>query len=109
MPFSHRFEAVEPTRAEVDSMPGCTVLEFGTPWCGFCQSSQPLIESELSKMPSVRHLKIEDGRGKRLGRSFRVKLWPTLIVLANGREVARVVRPEQSSALADALAAGIST
>jgi thioredoxin 1 len=41
----------------------------------------------------VRHVKIEDASGKRLGRSFKVKLWPTLISLVDGREVARVVRP----------------
>jgi thioredoxin 1 len=33
-------------------------------------------------------------RGILLGRSFRVKLWPTLIVVERGRELARVVRPE---------------
>jgi thioredoxin 1 len=42
----------------------------------------------------VRHIKVEDASGKRLGRSFDAKLWPTLIFLQDGREVARVVRPK---------------
>jgi thioredoxin 1 len=42
----------------------------------------------------VRHIKIEDGRGRRLGRSFRVKLWPTLIFMRNGEEMERLVRPD---------------
>jgi len=42
----------------------------------------------------LRHIKVEDASGKRLGRSFNVKLWPTLVFLADGREVARVVRPK---------------
>ena len=36
---------------------------------------------------------MEDGRGSPLGRSFRVKLWPTLVLMRDGVEVARVVRP----------------
>jgi thioredoxin 1 len=43
--------------------------------------------------PDVRHIKVEDGKGKPLGRSFRVKLWPTLVYLERGAEVGRVVRP----------------
>lgn len=38
-------------------------------------------------------MKIEDGRGRPLGRAFGIKLWPTLVFLRDGVEVARVVRP----------------
>jgi thioredoxin 1 len=69
------------------------VLEFGTGWCGYCRAAQPDIEAVMSRHASVRHLKIEDGRGRRLGRSFRVKLWPTLIYLEAGVERGRAVRP----------------
>ena len=51
----------------------------------------------------MHHLKIEDGRGKPLGRSFRVKLWPTLVFLRDGEEVARLVRPTMRGEIADAL------
>jgi len=83
----------EPTRAEVDALTGPTLLEFGTGWCGFCRAAQPLIAEVVKKHPTVRHLRIEDGKGRPLGRSFRVKLWPTLIYLDAGIERARVVRP----------------
>jgi len=83
----------EPNRAEVDAMAGATVLEFGTDWCGWCRSAQPLIANAFTGHPDVRHLKVEDGPGQPLGRSFRVKLWPTLIFLKDGQELARVVRP----------------
>lgn len=69
------------------------MLEFGTGWCGHCQAAEPLIESALRAHPGVRHLRIEDGRGRRLGRSFGVKLWPTVVFLRDGVEVARLVRP----------------
>lgn len=84
----------EPTRAEIDDLPGQVVLEFGTSWCGHCQAAQPLIAQALAAYPEVRHIKVEDGSGRRLGRSFGVKLWPTLVVLRRGQEVGRVVRPQ---------------
>ena len=84
----------EPTRAEVDAFTEPTVLEFGTSWCGYCRAAQPDIGAVMQNHPAVRHLKIEDGKGRRLGRSFRVKLWPTLIYIENGVEKARVVRPD---------------
>jgi thioredoxin len=83
----------EPTREEVDAFTTPTVLEFGTSWCGFCRAAQPDIESVMKSRAQVRHLKIEDGRGRRLGRSFGVKLWPTLVYLEGGVEKGRVVRP----------------
>jgi thioredoxin 1 len=51
----------------------------------------------------VRHLKIADASSRRLGRSFGVKLWPTLVLLADGREVARLVRPREAAGIEAAL------
>lgn len=81
------------TRDEVDALAGATVLEFGTDWCGYCKGAQPAIEAALAAHPDLRHIKVEDGSGRPLGRSFRIKLWPTLVLLRDGEEVARVVRP----------------
>ena len=58
----------------------------------------------FSAQPQVPLLKIEDGRGKPLGRSFAVKLWPTLVFLRDGVEVARLVRPTETAPIAEALA-----
>lgn len=96
---------MEPTRAEVDAYTGATVLEFGAGWCPICQAARPLIDRALSEHSAVQHRRVEDGKGQPLGRSFRVKLWPTLLFLKDGREVARVVRPRTAAELESGFAA----
>ena len=93
MSYTRSYATTEPSRVEVDTLAGVSVVEFGAPWCGHCIAAQPLLEAALARHPDVRHLKIEDGRGRPLGRSFRIKLWPTLVLLRDGEEQARVVRP----------------
>ena len=103
MTYSAQHLAHPPSRDAVDQLPGATLLEFGTPWCGHCQRAQPLIERALQGSPEVAHVKVEDGPGQRLGRSFGVKLWPTLVFLRNGQEVSRLVRPQQAREVQDAV------
>lgn len=105
MTYSAQHLSQEPLRADVDSQAGLTVLEFGTPWCTHCLGAQPLIEAALGPRADIRHLKVEDGPGRPLGRSYRVKLWPTLMLLRDGQEVARVVRPTDGASMAAMLAA----
>ncbi|MEP7301282.1 MAG: thioredoxin family protein [Caldimonas sp.] len=94
----------EPERAAIDALAGPTLLEFGTSWCGHCRAAQPLIAQASAAYPQVRHIRIEDGSGRRLGRSFAVRLWPTLVFLKDGREVARRVRPRDAATIVDGLA-----
>jgi len=94
----------ELTRDQVNMFVGASVIEFGTDWCGYCQAARPLIDQVLAEHPDVRHLKIEDGRGLRLGRSFGVKLWPTFVFFRDGSEIARVVRPRNVRELQEAMA-----
>lgn len=91
-----KYSPQAPSREEIDSLEGAVVLQFGTDWCGHCQAAEPAVREALAARPGVRHLLVEDGKGKPLGRSFAVKLWPTLIFLANGKEVGRLVRPTRS-------------
>lgn len=82
------------TLEEITLLTGSVVIEFGVAWCSHCQAAQTIISAALIKYPNIKHIKIEDGKGKRLGRQFLVKLWPTLIFLENGVEVVRIVRPQ---------------
>ncbi len=102
-PRPYLSETEAPARAEVDTLQGLTLLEFGTDWCGHCRAAQSALTEALSDHPQWRHLKLEDGPGRALGRSYRVKLWPTLVLLRDGQEVARLVRPTQAADISAAL------
>jgi len=91
--FPYLSEIEAPLRAEVDAAPGLTLLEFGTGWCGHCRAAQPVVAELLGLYPQWRHLKIEDGSGRALGRSFSVRLWPTVVLLQQGLVLGRWVRP----------------
>ena len=99
------YSVEQPERSAIDALRGSTVLEFGTDWCGYCRRAQAPIREALAQRPVQRHLKVEDGPGRALGRSFRVKLWPTLIMLRDGVEVGRVVRPVGGAEILQQLAA----
>ena len=94
-----------PTRAEVDAMEGPVLLDFGTNWCGFCQRAQPVVAQALAGHPQVRRINVEDGPVRALGRSFQVKLWPTLVAIQGGVVLARLSRPADVQAVDEVLAA----
>lgn len=97
------YSADQPERSAIEAMRGPVLLEFGTNWCGHCAAARPLVEAALGAHAGVRHIKVEDGQGRLLGRSFRVKFWPTLVFLRDGEELARVVRPLGTGSIRAAL------
>lgn len=103
MAMTQTSPSTEPTRAEIEALQEPTVLEFGAAWCGYCQAAQPLIARAFTRHPTIGHIGIEDGKGRPLGRSYRVTLWPTLVFLVRGKEVARLVRPNDLEAIERAL------
>lgn len=94
------YQAQAPDPEAVAGMAGDVLLDFGTDWCGHCIAARAAVDAWTRAHPRIAHLRIEDGRGRRLGRAYRVKLWPTLVLLRDGLEVARAVRPREAGDLA---------
>jgi len=65
--MDNAYAEAQPSRAEVEALAGPTLLEFGSPTCGHCRRAQPLIAAALAAHPRVRHLKVADASGRRLG------------------------------------------
>lgn len=103
MPFNATYAELEPPRDEIDALPGLSLIEFGAPWCGHCIAAQTPLAAAMQDRGGVRHIKVEDGPGRRLGRSFRIKLWPTLVLMRDGQEVGRVVRPRTQQEIGELL------
>lgn len=80
-------------------MRGLVLLDFGTDWCGHCSAARVAVDGWIQGHLGVAHLRIEDGPGRALGRAYQVKLWPTLVLLCDGREIARAVRPRVAADL----------
>lgn len=97
MPYTADWTPESLTREEVDRLPGATVIEFGTNWCPHCLAVQDLLRKALEGEPEIRHLKVEDGKGRPLGRSFGVKLWPSFVLLRDGRLLSQWARPDMES------------
>ena len=62
------------------------------------------MEALLAAHREVRHVRVEDGPGRKLGRSFGVKLWPTFVFLNDGAIIRQLARPRDAE-LAEAFAA----
>lgn len=91
--FNPDYSEDAPTFEQVSELVGDTLLEFGAPWCEHCQAASSAVQEALTEHPELPHIKVYDGKGKPLGRAFKVKLWPTLILLRDGKEIDRLVRP----------------
>lgn len=102
--FNPLYSEDSPSLEEVNALEDLSVVEFGAPWCGHCKAAQRAIETALSTR-ELPHIKVYDGKGKPLGRSFKVKLWPTLILLKDGEEISRLVRPLKTDEVESFLAA----
>ena len=94
---AYRDESQTPSREEIDRTPGPVLLEFGTAWCGHCIAIRRRVADLLEQHAEVKHIKVEDGPVRPLGRSFQVRLWPNFVFLRGGRVVRQLARPSYAA------------
>jgi thioredoxin 2 len=67
------------------------VIDFWAEWCGPCKSMAPMFEQLACEFePHLRFAKVDTDAETELARHFRIQTIPTLCVISDRREVARI-------------------
>lgn len=66
------------------------VVDCWAGWCGPCKSFAPTFDQAIKKLePKARFAKLDTENEQRLAARFQIRSIPTLLVMKNGKEVAR--------------------
>jgi thioredoxin 2 len=66
------------------------LIDFWAPWCGPCRMMAPAFEHAAAQLePAVRLVKVNTEEAQQLGARFAIRSIPTLMLMRDGREVAR--------------------
>ncbi|MEW5008394.1 MAG: thioredoxin TrxC [Cycloclasticus sp.] len=66
------------------------VVDCWAAWCGPCKSFAATFDAAAKKLePSARFVKLDTERQQKLASRFQIRSIPTLLIMKNGKEVAR--------------------
>ena len=67
------------------------LLDFWATWCGPCQMIAPTVHAVAEERPDVMVGKVDVDEEGELAQAYSIISIPTLVVIKNGKEIARAV------------------
>lgn len=74
---------------EVRERKGLSLIDFYADWCGPCRMVMPIVEDIASEREDLLVVKVNVDDNQNLAREFGVFSIPTLVVMKDGKEIAR--------------------
>ncbi len=75
------------------------VIDFWAAWCGPCQLMAPHFAQAASRDPRIRFVKVDTEAAPQAAARWQIRSIPTIVLMKQGREVARVSGAMQEAQL----------
>lgn len=71
--------------------PNLVVVDFFATWCGPCRILGPILENVAGEVKDVDIYKVDVDENEKIARNFGIMSIPTIVLIKDGKEVARNV------------------